>query len=137
MVEAIPATTENGTGLVLPAAKALAHVMLVHEAIGRGWAITTGDAVLDLEDAYNHIVDATIPDGLMTAEAAGAYHHWAEELTGQLEALRQANDETPVAEAINVDDLKQLAKNAWQLMTVLDRELTGLPIRDTDPGRIP
>lgn len=134
----IDATTEQGTGMILPIAKALTHVMTVYTAITREWPLSTGDALAELSDASAHLTDAVFPYDLMTEATAKAIDGWIGQLNA--EAVRpttDATEETPLADAINEEQLKKLATDTWQLLTILDRELTGLTTNQADPGLLP
>jgi len=134
----IPATTDQGSGLLLPAMKAYSHIMTVYNAISREWPMATTDAMAELGDAADHLRTIKLPVGLMTQPTEDAVVNWIAEITGQIEGLEPPeNDEAPLAEAISADDLKRMATQSWQLATQLDRELTGLNPNDTDPGQLP
>jgi hypothetical protein len=134
----IEAATDQGTGLILPISKALTHIMSIYTATTREWPMTVADATAELDAASGHLRDAVIPAELMTDESVTAINGWIAHLNEQLNAVRNnTNHEAQLAEALNIDELKQIASNTWQLLTNLDRELTGLEPNNTDPGRLP
>lgn len=135
---AIAATTELGSGLVLPIAKALTHIMAVFTAITREWPMTIEDAAAELEEANQHFRNATIPRELMTADATNAIDTWTAILLNRLGNLQaNLNPDAPLAESVELLGLQSLATETWQLLVGLDRELTGLENNNVDPGRMP
>lgn len=133
----IIATTEQGTGLVLPIAKAMSHVMTVYTAIAREWPLSARDAAAELEDAAEHLRSLHVPRGLMTSAAEQAVDGWIGELSTQTGAIRITDEDAALTETLDVEQLKQLATDTWQLITQLDRELTGLNPNQADPGQLP
>ena len=135
----IEATTPAGTGLVLPIAKALTHIMTIYTALTREWPLSATDAIAELEEAMGHMRNAHIPFDIMTEDASTAVSGWQDALHARLTTLRTAlgAEDTLTAESPQVDDLKMLATDAWQLLTHLDRELTGLDASSADPGNLP
>ncbi len=135
--ERIPATTDEGTGLVLPIAKALTHVMTVYTAITREWPLSAEDAVAELEDAANHLRGLNIPHGLITTPTAEAIQGWIGEIQTRASSPQLEGENPTLTETISIDELKLAATDTWQLLTQIDRELTGLNPQQTDPGGLP
>lgn len=134
----IEATTEQGTGLILPIVKALTHIMAVHNAITHEWPMTTEDALAEIDDASRHMTTLMIPSELMTAESADEIERWISLLQASLIELRgDVVADQNISDSHHTEVIKLLAKQTWQLITVLERELTGLRPADTDPGRLP
>ena len=136
MTEPIAATTDNGTGLILPITKALTHVMSVYTAIAREWPMTAADAQAELEEAKNHLAAATIPEELMTRATVIVINDWKNNLNAAANAIDIATEQ-PLAEAVSTEQLKSLATDTWQLICQLELELTGLTVGQVDPGRMP
>ena len=59
------ADTEYGTGLALPIAKAMSHLMIVHEATHREWPLTSKAALAELREAAGHLTGLTAPDSII------------------------------------------------------------------------
>lgn len=137
MTEPIAPTSELGTGLVLPIAKALTHLMAVHTAIDREWPLSASDAIAEIQDARDHIRAANVPEHLMTAEAVTTLAGWRAILEDRITTSPAASEDTPLADVISIAQLHDLAASTWQLLSLLDRELTGLSPTGTDPGRLP
>ena len=137
MTDTIPATTDQGTGLILPVAKALTHVMIVHSAITRDWPLAPGDAVAELQDALTHMESATLPQQLMTDDAYDTITHWRDQIRVAINANTTITDETPLNEAVDVDVIREIARQSWQMLTAMDREFTGLTPAQAEPGRLP
>lgn len=134
----IPATTETGTGLILPIAKALNHIMSVYTAVTREWPMTTSEAIAEIDDAARHLQNLTIPRELMTEGSVEQIGDWLLLLNNSLTEIRLSipPDEN-IATSVNTAVIRLLASQTWSLITILDRELTGLEVNNTDPGRLP
>lgn len=133
----LAATTEQGSGLILPIAKALAHITSVYTAIVRDWPMSIADASAELDDALVHFQNAKVPHGLMTAEATSAIDIWREVLQERIHTLQDSMDLDAQVQTLDTEPLKQLSQDTWQLLVNLDLELTGLEPRDVDPGNLP
>lgn len=133
----IEATTDLGTGLVLPIAKALTHIMAVYNAITREWPMTIADAAAELGEATRHMQNATLPWELMTDATASDIAAWQNSISSNSRQLSGMIAQEEQLSELGTDSLKELARNAWQILALLDRELTGLENNQVDPGRMP
>ena len=134
----IPATTENGSGLLIPITKAIGHIMAIHTALMREWPMTCAEAGAELHEAQSHLRNAVIPRELMTEDAITQIDLWINDLQDRITTMRALlNLDDPLRESTEVEPLRAFATNSWQLLTHLDRELTGLEPNNTDPGQVP
>jgi hypothetical protein len=136
----LEARTDLGKGLSVPIAKALAHLTFAHGAIARGWDLNAGAVAAEIAEAIDNLNQTIIPDDLVTPELAGAIAAWTVDLTNESRRItREARDND--AEASPTDDTKQTLINliiaTWNLLALIDVEITGLNPRDVDPGRQP
>ena len=133
------ATTETGRGLLVPIAKALSHLMLMHSAIRREWPLSGDSARTEIAEAVRHLSDMVVPSDLISEELQLELTNWTTELSGSSTVLAAevvTDPDAPLSEA-RVDTLRQLISNTWRLLALIDLELTGLRPADVDPGTLP
>lgn len=138
-MDIIEGRTEHGTGLVLPLAKGVSHLMLVYNAAHREWPMTVAEAAAEISEATEHFGEMQWPEGLMTDDTAHMLGDWRRrviEVSTQLRSAVRENAEQTIVE-FGDETIRQLAREAWTVLTLTDREITGLSDGDTDPGRTP
>ena len=131
--------TANGTGLALPLAKAHSHLMLIHEAHAREWPLSARAATAELREAASHLAGLTYPRTLITAELADELDAWQAALSAAVLELGEdapTDETTPLSEA-NRAKIPDLVEKCWALLTLVDREITGLSPTEAEPGRLP
>lgn len=129
--------TVTGVGLTVPIAKALTHIMLVHDGTSRDLTIESASA--ELTEAAAHLNDVILDRTLYTDELCTTIEEWraaVRQLGGAFSTAAIASPDSPLTDD-HKDDLRQLATRTWALLTLIDREITGLPLNHTDPGRQP
>ena len=119
--------TTAGTGLTLPIAKALAHLVLVREATIREWPLERDARDTELREAFEHIRDIIAPSDLLTFELFGKFDDWKQIITAELHQLSNYH--------FDLDQLKNLITRTWQLLAFIDKEIAG--IDNADPGSRP
>jgi hypothetical protein len=132
------ARTESGVGLALPAAKALAHLMLVHEAVAHEWPITTESANAEIGEAVAHTRDLAIDENLITDELNVDIATWRTSITSLAANLTTANLADPDAPLTDVHqgEIEDAVRSTWNILALIDREITGLETQ-ADPGNRP
>lgn len=134
----IRAITHAGRGLTLPIAKALAHLMVIHEAVSHGWEITRPTALAEMREAVEHLNDIYYGDALLTGEMEAELDEWSVNLRETQSEI--ANQTAPETGALSDGDktlLQEIITQTWALLTVVDREITGLTTHQADPGQRP
>ena len=135
---AIEPRTTSGSGLSVPVAKALAHLWLVNEAMGHeDWPFTNEAASAEISEAITHLRDIRYPTELLTETLVNELEAWTNALTpyaADLTSLALNQPDDSFGEP-HRDDLQTLIRQTWTLLTLIDREITG--IETADPGRTP
>lgn len=133
----IQALSPNGSGLALPVAKALAHMMTAHAACVReDWPITATQLRAELTEAVSHLNTLSLSHELFTEELAIEIQSWTDNVVG-VHRNFIVNDPEAAPHADQVAELQDLITLTWSLLTLIDREITGLPATQADPGLRP
>lgn len=135
---AIEPRTDAGTGITVPIAKALSHLMLVHEASAREWPLTNEAAAAEVNEAVTHLRDIVIPRDLLTEDTAAGIAEWMDTLHPFGEDIRR--DTSPIPDELfhtnaQRENLQAIVRQTWALLAVVDREITG--VTGADPGSRP
>lgn len=139
----LPATSDLGTGLTLPIAKAIGHLHLAWTALDMQWADLTAEQLhAELVEANQHLAVALHPENLLTEQANTAITNHRTALGQRITELTRSITPNPDTKATDLPDdikaqIREIIPATWALLTTLDRELTGLTEAQTDPGRMP
>jgi hypothetical protein len=137
---AIRPLTHAGAGLTVPIAKALAHLMLVNLAIEAEWGISAATARAEIGEAASHLQDLYFGNGLLTDDLRREIETWMVDVHEWHRDLSRRSIPEPDEGILEEDDLVGLRTTITQTMALLaliDRELTGLPTTQADPGSRP
>jgi hypothetical protein len=138
MTIAITPRTERGTGFVLPVGKAIAHLLVVVNAITREWPMTIEEAAAELNETAEHLNDLNFNRDLISTDTNAAIDAWRDQIREALATVQANALSAPDGSLAEVAPrLAQIATDTWTLLTVIDRELTGLSDAATDPGHRP
>lgn len=138
-MELIEARTDRGSGLTLPLAKGISRLILVYNALGRDWPMNQEEAAQEITEANQLFGSILVDERLLSEEAKNILTEWIgsmQELRDELNTAAQATPEEPLVEATKAL-IRTRAGEAWSVLTIIDRELTGLSNDQTDPGRLP
>ena len=128
-------TTDRGTGISLPISKAVYHAMSIFTATQRNWPMTNEEAHHELTEALNHIGDIQDINNLISTEASEAITNWTDTLPALQTQFPDGN--TDPIDPSNIPAIRTMVTEAWGLLSLIDRELTGLTGAQSDPGRLP
>jgi len=133
--------TDRGTGVLIPAAKALGHLMLVHQAVANGWGLTNEQARAEIEEALVHANDLSSIADLVATETYTNILGWRAYLLEQLTVLKA---ELSTAESLDaavtpetLPAIQDIVQATWATLSAIDRDLTDLRNAEADPGRLP
>lgn len=134
----IEARTDAGSGLALPLAKGLSHLWLVWEASSREWPLTMEQAAAEVAECVQHLTDINYPHDLLTQGLIGDIATWTASLSAYSRDLNTASARTPddPFTAEQRAELQDIIRQTWSLISLIDREITGLD-HTADPGRRP
>lgn len=135
----IEATTDRGTGLILPIAKAMAHLVSLNNELSREEPINNQQVAAEIMESGEHFSDATVREELVSEAFRESYEAWKTRVqTLTQRATESAYDQN--LEEIKAElkaEIKEACIESWSILTQLDREVTGLINEQTDPGRQP
>lgn len=139
--DSIPAVTPEGRGTITPFHKATSHLLLVYTAITDKYPMTMKDAAKELTEAFLHVKAISWPEELLTKATIKQGEKWATAVgkvtdvfnTSAAQSTDKATAHSTVTDT-QTASLKALITDSWQLVARFDLELTGLSVRDVDPG---
>jgi hypothetical protein len=139
LMEAIVATTDRGSGLTLPLAKGISRLILVYNALGRNWPLTQEEAAQEIQEANQHFGGIIVDEHLLSESAIATLNEWRTSMTELGAELTASSRNTPEEQVVEATKalIRTRAGEAWSVLTLIDRELTGLTDAQTDPGRLP
>lgn len=138
-MQLIEARTDRGLGLTLPLAKGISRLILVFNALSRDWPITREEAAQEIAEANQHFANINLQENILSDVTFTELTDWRtsmQELGAELLAQSTSEPEEPLIEATKAL-IRTRAGEAWSILTLVDRELSGLPDDQTDPGRLP
>ena len=138
-MEAITPRTDRGSGLTLPLAKGISRLILVFNALGREWPLTQEEAAQELMEANQHFGAIIVDENLLSAEAIEALNTWKQDMQELGAEITSAARNTPEEQLVEATKtlIRTRASEAWTVLSIIDKELTGLRDDQIDPGRLP
>lgn len=129
--------SERGQGLALPVAKTLAHLMTVHNALTRdNWPMNALQARTEIGEAVSHLSTLSLNHALFTEDLKIELQSWTDNVTAHFRNYTVHDPDAEPAEQQR-QDLAAIIRLTWSLLSLIDREITGLPAFMAEPGMAP
>lgn len=124
---------ENGTGLVLPIAKAYSHLLVAFLIVRNEWSAETITTRQEINDAIRHLDGLQWPEGALTNETVLQIDMWR---TNMSEIHQWISTEAREAYPENaIEQLRNAVTACIAILNRLDLELTGTAA--AVPGELP
>lgn len=134
-------TTELGTGFLVPIIKSTHHIHAITLGLAHGWPITREQAKAEIDHAILHAEGLRPAKGIITKTCEKYLNDWQKQVVKLRDAIQALENDNPEG-LLSADDplreqMKDLEKQTWGLLSALDTELLGWHADATDPGAKP
>lgn len=114
---------QNGTGLVLPIAKAYTHLAIAFLIVRNDWSAEVQTTRQEINDSIAHLDGLQWPEGALTQDTVDQIDSWRMEMTA---IQRWMTTETTDGYPENaVDQIRSAVSACLAILNRLDLELTG------------